>query len=159
MAMDRVEVITSVERRRRWSAADKVRLVAAIDEAGAVVTEIARAAGVEASLLYRWRRQFAAKRQPPAFVPLRVTKEREAALTVPASTPTPSGSIAICFGAQVHLTVEVSFSPTCDPEIGASKRPSCRSTVSRKFCNLAARRLKTDGCVPYNSTSRRTFEM
>lgn len=106
MAMDRVEVITSVERRRRWSAADKARLVAAIDEPGAVVTEIARAAGVEASLLYRWRRQFAAERQPPAFVPLRVAMESEAALTVPSSTPTPSGSIAICFGAQVRLTVE-----------------------------------------------------
>ena len=76
MAIDRVEVITSVERRRRWSAADKARLVAAIDEPGAVVTEIARAAGVEASLLYRWRRQFAAERLPPAFVPLRIAEER-----------------------------------------------------------------------------------
>ena len=106
MAMDRVEVITSVERRRRWSAADKVRLVAAIDEPGAVVREIARAAGVEASLLYRWRRQFAAERLAPAFVPLRVAKESKAALTVPACAPAPSGSIAISFGPQMRLTVE-----------------------------------------------------
>ena len=46
MTMDRIEVITSVERRRRWSAADKARLVAAMDEPGAVVTEIARREGV-----------------------------------------------------------------------------------------------------------------
>jgi transposase len=106
MAMDRVEVITSVERRRRWSAAEKARLVAAMDEPGAVVTEIARVAGVEASLLYRWRRQFAAERRCPAFVPVRATEENEAALALPAGAPTPSGSIAISFGEQVRLTVE-----------------------------------------------------
>ncbi len=59
MVMDRIEVITSVERRRRWSEAEKARLVAAMNEPGAVVTEIARSAGVVASLLYRWRRQSA----------------------------------------------------------------------------------------------------
>ena len=52
MAMDRIEVITSVGRRRRWSASDKARLVAAMGEPDAVVTEIARSASVEASLLY-----------------------------------------------------------------------------------------------------------
>ena len=66
MAMNRVEVITSVERRRRWSDEEKVRLVAAMAEPGAVVTEIARASGVETSLLYRWRRQFAAEPQVAA---------------------------------------------------------------------------------------------
>jgi transposase len=68
MAMDRIEVITSVERRRRWGAAEKARLVATMDEPGAVVTEIARAACVETSLLYRWRRQLAAERQALASV-------------------------------------------------------------------------------------------
>ena len=63
MVMDRVEVITSVERRRRWSSAEKGRLVAAMNEPGAVVSEIARSAGIDASLLYRWRRQFAAERE------------------------------------------------------------------------------------------------
>ena len=46
MTMDRIEVITSVERRRRWSTAEKARLVAAMNEPGAVVTEMARSAGV-----------------------------------------------------------------------------------------------------------------
>jgi len=106
MATQRVEVITSIERRRRWSDDEKVRLVAAMTEPGAVVTEIARASGVEASLLYRWRRQFAAEPQAPAFVPVRVAKENEAALTVPACAPAPLGSIAISFGEQVRVTVE-----------------------------------------------------
>ena len=106
MAMDRIEVITSVERRRRWGAADKTRLVAAIDEPGAVVTEIARNAGVETSLLYRWRRQFAAERKAPPFVAVRVAEENEALLTAPACAPAPSGSITISFGAQVRVMVE-----------------------------------------------------
>jgi len=62
MDTGRIEVIASVERRRRWSAAEKGRLVAAMNEPGAVVTEIARNAGVVASLLYCWRRGFGALR-------------------------------------------------------------------------------------------------
>ena len=75
MTMDRIEVITSVERRRRWSAAEKARLVAAMDDPGAVVTEIARRAEVNASLLYRWRRDLRGARRTPTFVPVRVGRE------------------------------------------------------------------------------------
>ncbi|AXA44628.1 transposase [Rhizobium leguminosarum] len=45
-----IEVITSVERRRRWSREDKERLVAACFEPDAVISEIARAAGVSDKL-------------------------------------------------------------------------------------------------------------
>jgi Transposase len=44
-----VEVITSVQRRRRWPRAEKERIVAAAMEPGAVASEVARAAGVHAS--------------------------------------------------------------------------------------------------------------
>lgn len=46
MAISRTEVITSVQRRRRWSREDKERLVAASLESGASVSEVARAAGL-----------------------------------------------------------------------------------------------------------------
>ena len=89
MVMDRIEVITSVQRRRRWSATEKARLVAAMNEPGAVVTEIARSAGVVASLLYRWRRQFAAERETTAFVPVRVSPDPNEAVatTAPVCAP------------------------------------------------------------------------
>ena len=111
MTMDRIEVITSVERRRRWSTAEKARLVAAMNEPGAVVTEIARNAGVVASLLYRWRRQFAAERETTAFVPVRVFSElnKAAPATAPICappTPAPSCSITVAFGEQVRMTIE-----------------------------------------------------
>ena len=111
MVTDRVEVITSVERRRRWNSAEKARLVAAMNEPGAVVTEIARSEGVDASLLYRWRRQFAAERETAAFVPVRVSPDlNEAApATAPVCAPPPplrSSSITIAFGEQVRMTIE-----------------------------------------------------
>jgi transposase len=59
MGGDRVEVITRVERRRRWSTADKLRLVAATREPGATVAAVARAHGVAESLLYAWRGRLA----------------------------------------------------------------------------------------------------
>ena len=41
----RIEVITSVERRRRWSAAEKQQVVAATLEPGASVSAVARERG------------------------------------------------------------------------------------------------------------------
>ena len=57
MTKTEVEVITSVERRRRWSRAAKERIVAAAIEPGAVASEVARAAGIDTSQLFRWRRE------------------------------------------------------------------------------------------------------
>jgi transposase len=45
-----IEVVTSVERRRRWSREEKERLVAACLEPDAGIHEIARAAGIHVSL-------------------------------------------------------------------------------------------------------------
>jgi transposase len=56
MTMPRVEVITSVERRRRWSREEKERLVAASFEPGVSVSEVARSAGIHVSQLFRWRK-------------------------------------------------------------------------------------------------------
>lgn len=55
MTSQRVEVITSVERRRRWSEAEKQAILA--DAASTSVSAAARKAGVAASLVFRWRRQ------------------------------------------------------------------------------------------------------
>ena len=57
MTKTQVEVITSVERRRRWSRAEKERIVAAALEPGAVASAVAREAGIHPSQLYRWRQE------------------------------------------------------------------------------------------------------
>lgn len=80
-----VEVVTLVERRRRWSRAEKERIVAAALEPGAVASEVARAAGVHASQLFRWRQQLCTRAQvPAAFNAVSVTPDPIAPLPPPA---------------------------------------------------------------------------
>ena len=56
--------VLGIERRRRWSAAAKARLVEETLVPGAVVSEIARRHGVAQSLLFTWRRQARAEMRP-----------------------------------------------------------------------------------------------
>jgi transposase len=81
-----IEVITSVQRRRRWSAAEKEQLVAASLEAGASVSALARSAGLHPSQLYGWRRRLCGRAQPAAgFAAVQI-----AAASSPALVPAPA---------------------------------------------------------------------
>jgi transposase len=88
MTKTQVEVITSVQRRRSWSRAEKERIVAAAMEPGAVASEVARAAGIHTSQLFRWRQQLCERSPvPAAFNPVAVIPE-------PATEPPPSAERA-----------------------------------------------------------------
>ena len=69
-----------MQRRRRWSRAEKERIVAAAMEPGAVASEVARAAGIHTSQLFRWRQQLCERAQvPAAFNPVAIAPEPGAA--------------------------------------------------------------------------------
>ena len=94
--MSPIEVITRVERRRRWSREEKQRLVAESARPDRTVSRVAHAHGIAPNLLFTWRRQFlaAAVAENGAssnFVPVRLTQEGpaspEAVTTAPASAP------------------------------------------------------------------------
>jgi transposase len=53
---DRVAIITAVQRRRRWTAAQKMRIVEETLEPGASVNEVARRHEVAPNQLFPWRR-------------------------------------------------------------------------------------------------------
>jgi transposase len=55
-SIDRVEIITSVQRRRRWTASEKVRIVEETFEPGMTVSLVARRHGVAPNQLFTWRR-------------------------------------------------------------------------------------------------------
>ena len=57
--VQRVEVITSVQRRRRWSVAEKIRLVEETLRPGMSFSFVARKHGLSPSLLFNWRRRMA----------------------------------------------------------------------------------------------------
>ena len=53
---NRIEVVTSVQRRRRWTASEKVRMVEETFAPGMTVSLVARQHGVAQSQLFTWRR-------------------------------------------------------------------------------------------------------
>jgi transposase len=77
MTNGRVEIITSVERRRRWSLAEKQQLVSASLEPGASVSAVARKAGIQPGQLYGWRRQLGVQARV-GFAPVRIAPEAAA---------------------------------------------------------------------------------
>jgi transposase len=95
MTKARVEIITSVQRRRRWTSAEKERLVAASLEPGASVSAVAREAGMHAGQLYGWRRQLCAG-APTGFAPLRIAPA--------AQTDTGTIEIEFATGARMRIT-------------------------------------------------------
>jgi transposase len=56
---DSIEVVTSVQRRRRWSVDEKVRLVEETEQPGMSVSSVARKYELAPSLLFRWKRLLA----------------------------------------------------------------------------------------------------
>jgi transposase len=53
---DRIETITSVQGRRRWTPSEKVRMVEETFEPGLTVSLVARRHGVAPNQLFTWRR-------------------------------------------------------------------------------------------------------
>jgi transposase len=88
-----VEIITGRERRRRWSMAEKLRLVAETHEAGTPIRAVAARHSVCESLLFTWRRQVREgvlrdASATPVFTPVRMID------TMPTAAPGPCPTAA-----------------------------------------------------------------
>ena len=74
-----MEIITGIERRRRWRPEEKLRIVAETEVPGACFAEVAKRHDVSRGLLWNWRSQArlgALGPYPtPAFLPVRVMGE------------------------------------------------------------------------------------
>jgi transposase len=95
MAAGTVEIITGRERRRRWSVADKLRILAECEEPGAQVSAVAARHGIYRSLIFQWRRQardgLLAAEPMPGFVPMRLeAPELPAPMAALPETPPPA---------------------------------------------------------------------
>jgi transposase len=73
----RGEVLTGPERRRRWTADEKARIVAESLAPEAVISVVARRHGIHPNQLSGWRRKFRSAvvvaESLPAFVPITIT--------------------------------------------------------------------------------------
>jgi transposase len=63
-SIDRVEVITSVQRRRRWSAEEKARIFQETYAPGMSVSLVARQHGIAPNQVFTWRRLYGQSRRP-----------------------------------------------------------------------------------------------
>lgn len=74
-----MEIITGVERRRRWRCEEKLRIVAEVERPGASFADVARRHEVSRGLLWNWRRQVREGALAPepmlVFVPVQVTPD------------------------------------------------------------------------------------
>jgi transposase len=81
--MAAVEVITSVERRRRWSRDEKLRIVAESAQPGRTASQVARDHGIAPGQLFTWRRELLSEALAGVvgdrFVPVAVANELVAA--------------------------------------------------------------------------------
>jgi transposase len=102
MTKTQVEVIPSLRQRRRWSKTEKERIVAAAMEPGAVVSAVAREAGIQASQLFRWRQQLHGSPRP-ASLALEVPTDAAPIATLPPQLP--PGVIEIEFANGVRLRI------------------------------------------------------
>ena len=88
-----MEIITGVERRRRWRPEQKLRILAELELPGVTLAEVARRHDVSRSLLWEWRnaqRRGDSMLQEPTFLPLRVLPAPEA----PPAPPSPGNAAA-----------------------------------------------------------------
>lgn len=85
-------MISGAERRRRWSDEDRVRILAAISEPGAVIADVARREDISTSLVFKWRREMleAAEASGHGFAPVVI----EPAPAAPCSSPSSNCSNA-----------------------------------------------------------------
>jgi transposase len=116
----RGEVLDGVERRRRWSDEEKLRILMEVGLRGATLTDVARRHSVSRSQLYTWRRELkrhGAMRPPgveesrPVFVPV-----APPLLPAPAVEPAPPGDVASAASAAAGCEApEAPADPEGDP--------------------------------------------
>jgi transposase len=91
-------------RRRTWKKDEKRRIVSESLEEGASVAEVARRYGLNANLLFTWRRRFAVgdTGEPPAILPVTITSTPAMALS---SAPETIGRMEITLSSGERIMV------------------------------------------------------
>ena len=94
-----MEIITGVERRRRWRLEEKLRIVAEVEQPGASFADVARRHEVSRGLLWNWRGQVRRGElvpEPlPTFLPVQIMADPLPMVPVAAAVSTETGRIEI----------------------------------------------------------------
>lgn len=96
--LERIEIIMGVERRRRYTDAERSAILERCDEPGATIVGVAKLMGISPSLIHNWKRlrREAAKiaSEPIQFIPYGTVPEQHASAFSPAvSAPIPAAPV------------------------------------------------------------------
>jgi transposase len=99
----RIEVITGIGRRRRWTDEEKAWIVAESLDPMTTVSAVARRYGLHASQLFVWRQRLAAPaaREAPAFVPVLLAEDGPAPAEVVGRMEIALGPVVVRVGPDV----------------------------------------------------------
>jgi transposase len=103
----RLEVITGVGRRRRWTLEEKARIVAESLDPATTASAVARRYGLHASQLFTWRQQLqrrasaATEVSGPGFVPILLAEDSAAPVAAAGWMEIALGSVVVRVGADV----------------------------------------------------------
>jgi len=90
--LERIEIITGVERRRRYSDAERAAVLARYDEPSATIVRVAKALGMSPSLIHNWKRlrREAEKiaSEPMQFIPYGAVSSTASARDIPSTGST-----------------------------------------------------------------------
>jgi transposase len=104
----RIEVITGVGRRRRWTDEEKARIVAESLDPATTASAVARRYGLHASQLFTWRQQLqrstpsVAAIGGPGFVPVLLAEDSAAPAEIAGRMEIALGSVVVRVGADVN---------------------------------------------------------
>ena len=103
-----MEIITGIERRRRWRVEDKLRIVAESEQPGACCAEIARRYEISRGLLWNWRSQVRRGRligaSAASFLPVQVVNEAAAPDPAPHLPRNPPSKAAAAATGWIEIT-------------------------------------------------------
>jgi transposase len=117
------EILTGPERRRRWSAEEKARIIAETMTPGTRVADVARRHGISRGLLYMWRREAAGAALPDLVpvvmeiagesgsLPVAGSSAREQVRKSTALVREPAGLIEISLAGDVRVMVRGRVDP------------------------------------------------
>jgi transposase len=113
-----MEILTGVERRRRWSSEEKVQILREASAPGSSVGAVARRHDICRSQIYQWRRAFRSGRLRSEslavvdFLPVEVCDDSED--EVPSANETPSADFMMSIELRHGRTLRLSTTLPCD---------------------------------------------
>ena len=117
-----MEIITGVERRRRWSLEEKLRIVAETEQPGSGIAEIARRYEMSRGLLWNWRSQVRrgvlGPEPAPVFLPVRTISEPANGHDTKYMAPSAGSGAEQVTGSKIEITLPDGTSVKVGPDVG-----------------------------------------